>query len=47
MKCPKCNHGTCKYDVQRKKKGSRKNNPMLPRKDFHASCKKCSWKGEI
>ena len=47
MKCPKCGFAGCKYNQQRKKTGSAKNNKMPPRTDFTAKCKKCGWEGEI
>lgn len=49
MKCPKCGAEACKYNQQRKKTGSAKNNKgsQKPRTDFNAKCKKCGWEGEI
>ena len=49
MKCPECKAASCKYNQQRKKTESAKNNKDLkkPRTDFTAKCKKCGWEGEI
>lgn len=50
MNCPNCGNTKATYDVSHSKRShadrlSRKASEA--RTDFHATCKKCGWKGEI
>jgi len=51
MECPECGYARAAYVESRRKfwsgkKGFTEPN-KVPRKNFHAKCKKCGWEGEI
>lgn len=57
MKCPNCGNSKITYDVNRSKLSKKTKADAYRhveeiqkaegRTDFHATCKKCGWRGEI